>query len=84
MLSVGAKLEAIVGGMMALALLVGLGIKFHTAAARVIAALGALSYSLHLVHVPIGGRVVNLGRRVIDAPFEALVGSTVALLVSFF
>ena len=84
MLSVGARLEAIVGGMTALVLLMGLGVKFHSVAARVVAALGALSYSLYLVHIPIGGRVVNLGRRFIDTPFEAFVVSAVALLVSFF
>jgi peptidoglycan/LPS O-acetylase OafA/YrhL len=30
---------------------------------RVLALLGELSYSLYLVHVPIGGRVINLGER---------------------
>jgi peptidoglycan/LPS O-acetylase OafA/YrhL len=30
---------------------------------RVLALLGELSYSLYLVHVPVGGRVINLGER---------------------
>jgi peptidoglycan/LPS O-acetylase OafA/YrhL len=34
-----------------------------TAAGRVALALGAMSYSLYLIHVPVGGRVVNMLRR---------------------
>jgi peptidoglycan/LPS O-acetylase OafA/YrhL len=30
---------------------------------RVLAILGELSYSLYLMHVPVGGRVINLGER---------------------
>jgi peptidoglycan/LPS O-acetylase OafA/YrhL len=30
---------------------------------RPLTALGAISYSLYLLHVPIGGRIVNLGQR---------------------
>jgi len=44
--------------------------------------LGGLSYSLYLVHVPIGGRVVNLGRRFGDGPFYDLALIAVALAVS--
>jgi peptidoglycan/LPS O-acetylase OafA/YrhL len=33
--------------------------------------LGAISYSLYLIHVPVGGRMINLGQRFADgAPFE--------------
>jgi peptidoglycan/LPS O-acetylase OafA/YrhL len=35
---------------------------------RLLGRLGVVSYSLYLVHVPIGGRVVNLIRRVAPAP----------------
>ena len=47
--------------------------------------LGAVSYSLYLLHVPIGGRIVNLGGRFVDTfPLQmavlilALVGSFIA------
>lgn len=33
---------------------------------RFLIALGAISYSLYLVHVPVGGRVINLGARLPD------------------
>jgi peptidoglycan/LPS O-acetylase OafA/YrhL len=39
----------------------------------VIAWLGAISYSLYLLHIPVGGRVINLATRVSDSPlFEVL------------
>lgn len=48
----------------------------------VLATLGTLSYSLYLTHVPVGGRVVNLGKRFVDAPAAEMVLSLVALGVS--
>jgi peptidoglycan/LPS O-acetylase OafA/YrhL len=33
--------------------------------------LGQISYSLYLLHVPIGGRLINLGSRYATQPFEA-------------
>ncbi len=44
--------------------------------------LGRISYSLYLTHVPVGGRVVNLGRRVVEGPFQEILLSLVALGVS--
>jgi len=44
--------------------------------------LGAISYSLYLVHVPIGGKVVNLGSRFIEGPVSELVLSLAALATS--
>ena len=41
--------------------------------------LGAISYSLYLVHVPIGGRVVNLGRRYVESQIGELFLSLLAL-----
>jgi peptidoglycan/LPS O-acetylase OafA/YrhL len=43
--------------------------------------LGTVSYSLYLTHVPIGGRVVNLGRRFVDNPVQELLLSLVALAI---
>lgn len=49
---------------------------------RILSFLGAISYSLYLLHVPIGGRVVNIGRRFIDGPVQEILLSLVALAVS--
>jgi len=43
------------------------------------AGLGAISYSLYLTHVPIGGRVVNSGRRFGDGQLFELTLSSIAL-----
>ncbi len=49
---------------------------------RVLGFLGTISYSLYLLHVPIGGRVVNIGRQFIDGPAQEFFLSLVALAVS--
>jgi peptidoglycan/LPS O-acetylase OafA/YrhL len=49
---------------------------------RLLAGLGAISYSLYLVHVPIGGRVVNIGRRFADTEWQLMLVSITGLLVS--
>ncbi|SFU47316.1 Peptidoglycan/LPS O-acetylase OafA/YrhL, contains acyltransferase and SGNH-hydrolase domains [Methylobacterium sp. 174MFSha1.1] len=41
--------------------------------------LGRISYSLYLTHVPVGGRVVNLGKRVVDGPLQEILLSLAAL-----
>jgi peptidoglycan/LPS O-acetylase OafA/YrhL len=43
---------------------------------------GAISYSLYLIHVPIGGRVINLGRRFGEGPVLEAILIITALLVS--
>jgi peptidoglycan/LPS O-acetylase OafA/YrhL len=43
--------------------------------------LGSISYSLYLLHVPIGGRVVNLGRRFCDSSSCEFPLSVLALLI---
>ncbi len=48
---------------------------------RVLSFFGMISYSLYLLHVPIGGRVVNLGRRFGDGPVYDLLLSGFALLM---
>ncbi len=49
-----------------------------TAVMRVLAAVGVMSYSLYLTHVPIAGRVVNGLRRIVDDPSSHWVGFLVA------
>jgi len=44
--------------------------------------LGTISYSLYLVHVPIGGRVVNLAHRLPQSPLMQCLEALVALGVS--
>jgi peptidoglycan/LPS O-acetylase OafA/YrhL len=41
--------------------------------------LGGISYSLYLTHVPVGGRIVNLGRRYVSGPLAEVLLSLVAL-----
>jgi peptidoglycan/LPS O-acetylase OafA/YrhL len=47
-----------------------------------LALLGTLSYSLYLLHVPVGGRVINLARRLPPSPVVAIVGISTAAAVS--
>lgn len=51
-------------------------------APRALLALGAVSYSLYLVHVPIGGRVVNLLGRLDPGPLGSIAVVACALLLS--
>src|SRR5262249_5157732 len=44
--------------------------------------LGSMSYSLYLVHVPIGGRIINLGKRFGEGSFYEFVIVALALLGS--
>ncbi len=44
--------------------------------------LGTISYSLYLIHVPIGGRVVNLGKRFVEGAAVELALSAFAIVVS--
>lgn len=43
---------------------------------------GSISYSLYLIHVPIGGRVVNLGARFATGPLTQLLVLACAVLVT--
>ena len=51
-------------------------------AGKALVGLGAISYSLYLTHVPVGGRVVNLGRRFVNEPSGEALLSALALAVS--
>jgi peptidoglycan/LPS O-acetylase OafA/YrhL len=44
--------------------------------------LGQISYSLYLLHVPIGGRVINLGSRFAHGPAEQMVVLVLAVIAS--
>lgn len=44
--------------------------------------LGTISYSLYLIHVPVGGKVVNLGKRYVESQTGELLVSLLALVVS--
>lgn len=46
---------------------------------RGLKALGAISFSLYLLHVPVGGKIVNLGQRWLSSPSEHGALSIVAL-----
>ncbi len=48
----------------------------------VLTGLGSISYSLYLVHVPIGGKIVNLGRRLTEGDLAELALSLAGLGVS--
>ena len=63
--SVGSGPIALTGVVTALAL----GI-FETVPMRPLLFLGEISYSLYLLHVPIGGRIINLGQRFVQTTLE--------------
>ncbi len=63
---------------------------FHGRTPAILSSLGTISYSLYLVHVPIGSRVINLAARFTDSLFArtailalALVASIAAATVLF-
>jgi peptidoglycan/LPS O-acetylase OafA/YrhL len=72
-------LVAFVGLSTAIIIRLLLGLSLPHGVTRILLWLGAISYSLYLTHVPIGGRVVNLGRRVVDGPWQELALSVFAL-----
>ena len=45
--------------------------------------MGTLSYSLYLLHVPVGGRVINLGARFVSGPLGHIFILMLAILASF-
>nr|WP_075223218.1 acyltransferase [Acuticoccus yangtzensis] len=79
----GHGLKAAVGAAAAALILTTIRLSAPRLIARPLLWLGAMSYSLYLVHVPIGGRVVNLGRRFVpDTAAGELALSLTALAVS--
>jgi peptidoglycan/LPS O-acetylase OafA/YrhL len=65
-------------------LLTALAIAFVTLRFRVLNWLGLISYSLYLVHVPIGGKVVNLGARYAHRLHSEIIVLFLACLASLF
>lgn len=51
---------------------------------RWLAGLGAISYSLYLIHLPIGGRIIRVGTRIADDAVSRSFVLAVATLVSIF
>ncbi len=49
---------------------------------KVLNFLGDISYSLYLIHVPIGGRIINLGVRYADQLYEKIIFIALALFIS--
>ncbi|MGN6546188.1 MAG: acyltransferase family protein [Aureliella sp.] len=73
--------EALIGVFTALAICAGAARSVPRLAAP-IAFLGPISYSLYLVHAPVGGRVINLATRLPESPGIRYVALLVAMLVS--
>lgn len=63
-------------------LLASILILFVEIKSRLLKLLGEISYSLYLVHVPIGGRIINLSLRYADSTLEKVISLLVALAVS--
>ena len=81
LLAVGAWLT--LGDTIALAATVtGLLIVHARLNARWLLFLGQISYSLYLLHVPVGGRVINLGSRFAHGPVAQMVVLALAVAVS--
>ena len=55
---------------------------YRWAAPRALVFLGAISYSLYLMHVPVGGRVINFASRHPDSVFWRVAGLTLAVFFS--
>lgn len=81
----GQAVSGLVGTATALMIWGGRHFQASAILGRVLSGLGAISYSLYLVHLPVGGRVVNLGKRFIDeVAIQEFALSVLALSVSIF
>lgn len=80
---VGAITQAMVGLLVACFILAPQSAQGVTGlAGRGLKALGTISFSIYLLHVPVGGKIVNLGQRWLASPSEHFVLSIVALVGS--
>ena len=81
--SVGTGLQGFVG--LATAALIAIRIslaRLPAPIASVLAAMGTISYSLHLVHLPIAVRIINLGSRFATIGWQQLVLCLLAFALS--
>jgi peptidoglycan/LPS O-acetylase OafA/YrhL len=78
----GNSLIAVAGLTTATSIGFGKGIHVNGSLGRVLTYLGTISYSLYLIHVPIGGRVVNLASRFVHGQSEHLIVSGLALAIA--
>jgi peptidoglycan/LPS O-acetylase OafA/YrhL len=78
----GSPTIAVTGLITATAIGFGRAVHLGAGLGRVLTYLGTISYSLYLVHVPIGGRVVNLATRFVQGQFEHLIVSVFALVIA--
>ncbi|GGD57451.1 acyltransferase family protein [Erythrobacter arachoides] len=65
---------AVVGLLTAVVIVLGRGFALSDRAERIFGGLGLISYSLYLVHIPIGGRLVNFGKNFTDGNMAAELG----------
>lgn len=49
---------------------------------KILSFLGTISYSLYLVHIPVGGRVINIGKRFLSTELEFFILSIIAIITS--
>jgi peptidoglycan/LPS O-acetylase OafA/YrhL len=77
MITMGSSANAAVGLLAALVIAL-----LRTPAWPPLTFLGSISYSLYLIHVPVGGRIVNFGRRFGEGAAYELLLSLSALVVS--
>jgi peptidoglycan/LPS O-acetylase OafA/YrhL len=73
---------AIAGAITAVAILACKDWALPSVLSKILLGLGAISYSLYLTHVLIGGRVVNMGRRFVNTSSEEVLLSVAALVMS--
>jgi peptidoglycan/LPS O-acetylase OafA/YrhL len=73
---------AITGATTAVAILAWKDRALPSLLSRILLGLGAISYSLYLTHVLIGGRIVNMGRRFVNTSAEEVLLSVAALVMS--
>ena len=79
MILMGAIEQCVVGVLTAVALLAQRQLAPLAARVSMLSGIGTISFSLYLLHVPIGGKIVNLGQRWLTSPLEHLLLSAAAL-----